>query len=98
MADEAFALGNRRLEWKCNNNNERSKRAAERLGFKFEGVFRQHLVVKGCSRDTAWYSILDHEWPHVKAAFVRWLADNNFDEQGRQKHTLTDLRKMIREA
>uniref|UniRef100_A0A914W9V8 N-acetyltransferase domain-containing protein n=1 Tax=Plectus sambesii TaxID=2011161 RepID=A0A914W9V8_9BILA len=93
MAEEAFALGNRRLEWKCNNENDRSKRAAERFGFLFEGVFRQHMVVKGCNRDTAWYSILDGEWPKVRSAFVKWLADDNFDEHGRQKHSLSALRE-----
>lgn len=73
----AFELGNRRLEWKCNNDNARSKRAAERFGFSFEGVFRKHMVVKDCNRDTAWYSITDEEWPAIEAGFERWLAVEN---------------------
>ena len=86
-----FELGYRRFEWKCNNRNEPSKRAAVRYGFKFEGLFRQHQVVKGQNRDTAWYSILDGEWPACKAAFERWLASENFDAQGRQKAPLAAL-------
>ncbi|MCH5509888.1 GNAT family N-acetyltransferase [Pseudomonas syringae] len=78
LAREIFALGYRRLEWKCNANNARSKRAAERFGFSYEGTFRQHMVVKGQSRDTAWYSILDSEWPERQSAFARWLAVDNF--------------------
>ncbi|KPY53945.1 GNAT family N-acetyltransferase [Pseudomonas fragariae (ex Marin et al. 2024)] len=78
LAREIFALGYRRLEWKCNANNARSKRAAERFGFSYEGTFRQHMVVKGQSRDTAWYSILDSEWPERQNAFERWLAVDNF--------------------
>ena len=81
-------LGNRRFEWKCNNANEPSKAAALRFGFKPEGVFRQHMVVKGKNRDTAWYSIIDGEWPERKAAFERWLAPENFGNQGRQKARL----------
>ena len=74
LAREAFdGLGNRRLEWKCNAANARSRRAAERFGFTFEGVFRQHMIVKGANRDTAWFSILDGEWPAVRAAFEAWL-------------------------
>jgi RimJ/RimL family protein N-acetyltransferase len=84
-------LGYRRYEWKCNNLNAPSKRAAERFGFTFEGVFRQHMIVKGHNRDTAWFSMLDHEWPARKAAFEAWLADGNFDAQGRQKHSLSAL-------
>jgi RimJ/RimL family protein N-acetyltransferase len=81
-------LGYRRYEWKCNALNLPSRRAAERLGFTFEGVFRQHMVVKGQNRDTAWYSMLDHEWPSRKAAFDEWLAPENFDSQGRQLRSL----------
>ena len=81
-------LSNRRFEWKCNNANEPSKRAAERFGFTFEGVFRQHMVVKGRNRDTAWYSILDHEWRDLKPAYEEWLDPGNFDEAGRQKARL----------
>lgn len=91
LAEQAFALGNRRLEWKCNDLNARSKRAAERFGFSFEGLFRQHLVIKGHNRDTAWYSLLDHEWPRQRQAFERWLAAENFDEQGRQRSSLGEL-------
>ena len=93
LAREAFdSLGNRRLEWKCNALNERSRAAAERFGFSFEGIFRQHYVIKGQNRDTAWYSLLDGEWPAARAAFEAWLADENFDEQGRQLSPLASLR------
>src|SRR5258708_17504754 len=78
-------LGYRRYEWKCNTLNQPSYRAALRYGFTFEGVFRQHMIVKGRSRDTAWFSILDREWPARKVAFERWLAPENFDATGRQK-------------
>jgi RimJ/RimL family protein N-acetyltransferase len=85
MARHAFeALGNRRLEWKCDAANSRSRSAAERFGFTFEGVFRQHMIVKGRNRDTAWYSILDSEWPAVKARFEAWLDPANFGPDGRQ--------------
>lgn len=84
-------LGYRRYEWKCNALNAASRRAAERYGFTFEGVFRQHMIVKGKNRDTAWYSIIDSEWPVRKAAFERWLAPENFDAQGRQKASLASL-------
>jgi RimJ/RimL family protein N-acetyltransferase len=84
-------LGYRRFEWKCNDRNGPSKRAAERFGFTFEGVFRQHLIVKGENRDTAWYSLLDREWPLVKAAFETWLAPENFDAVGRQRVALSTL-------
>ena len=85
-------LGYRRYEWKCNNRNEPSKRAAERFGFKFEGIFRQHLVVKGENRDTAWYSIIDKEWPALRSAYEAWLDPANFDGEGRQKRRLEDFR------
>ncbi|KTT40387.1 GNAT family acetyltransferase [Pseudomonas oryzihabitans] len=88
LMQEAFALGNRRLEWKCDAANARSKRAAERLGFRYEGLFRQHRVVKGLNRDTAWFSLLDHEWPAVATGFQRWLAAENFDSEGRQRSAL----------
>ena len=92
MMRRAFdELGYRRYEWKCNDRNEPSKRAALRFGFKYEGLFRQHQVVKGENRDTAWYSIIDSEWPARKAAFQRWLAPDNFDAQGRQKLSLSAL-------
>lgn len=85
-------LGYRRLEWKCNALNARSMRAAERLGFVHEGLFRQHMVVKGRNRDTAWFSIIDTEWPRCRDAFERWLASANFDAEGRQKQRLEALR------
>jgi RimJ/RimL family protein N-acetyltransferase len=88
IGDYGFSLGYRRYEWKCNNLNEPSKRAAVRFGFQYEGLFRQHMVVKGKNRDTAWYSIIDKEWPERKAAFERWLDPANFDAQGRQKASL----------
>ena len=72
-----FELGNRRLEWKCNNDNARSKKAAERFGFSFEGVFRKHMVIKDRNRDTAWFSITDDEWPAIAAGFERWLGEDN---------------------
>jgi RimJ/RimL family protein N-acetyltransferase len=95
MARHAFELGNRRLEWKCDALNARSRRAAERFGFTFEGVFRQHMVVKDRNRDTAWYSIVDSEWPRVSAAFEEWLAPANFDADGRQRRRLEDVRAAI---
>ena len=85
-------LGYRRYEWKCNDLNAPSKSAAERLGFTFEGVFRQHMIVKGRNRDTAWFSMLDFEWPAVKRGFERWLDPANFDAAGRQKASLSALR------
>lgn len=85
-------LGNRRLEWKCNARNARSLRAAERLGFVQEGLFRQHAVIKGKNRDTAWFSIIDSEWPQCREAFVRWLSPDNFNEQGKQRQRLEALR------
>lgn len=81
-------LGYRRYEWKCNDLNGPSKRAAQRFGFRYEGLFRQHMVIKGESRDTAWFSILDHEWPALKAGYERWLASANFDAAGVQRQTL----------
>ncbi len=85
------ALGYRRLEWKCNALNAPSRGAALRLGFTFEGAFRQHMIVKGRSRDTAWFSMLDSEWPVRKRAFERWLAPSNFDASDRQKASLSAL-------
>ena len=96
MAKHAFDdLSYRRLEWKCDSLNEPSRRAADRFGFTYEGVFRQHMIVKGRNRDTAWFSITDGEWPLRKAAFEAWLAPDNFDSAGRQKRTLSDLRTSI---
>lgn len=85
-------LGYRRYEWKCDALNEPSRRAAERLGFQFEGVFRQHTMYKGRNRDTAWFSILDGEWPTCKRAFEEWLSPSNFDAGGRQVKWLADFR------
>jgi RimJ/RimL family protein N-acetyltransferase len=81
-------LGYRRFEWKCNNLNEPSKAAARRFGFSFEGVFRQHMIIKGQNRDTAWFSMLDGEWPRIRAEFERWLDPGNFDADGMQKTKL----------
>jgi len=81
-------LGYRRYEWKCNALNAPSRRAALRLGFTFEGIFRQHMIVKGRNRDTAWFSMLDIEWPERKKAFERWLDPSNFDAAGRQRVNL----------
>ena len=99
-ATEAFALfmtyvfdelGYRRFEWKCDNGNEPSKRAATRLGFVAEGLFRQHMIVKGRNRDTAWLSITDAEWPALRHAFAQWLNPANFDAAGRQIRPLSDF-------
>jgi RimJ/RimL family protein N-acetyltransferase len=93
LAAHAFDdLGHRRLEWKCDAANRRSRRAAERFGFTYEGTFRQHQVVKGRNRDTAWYAMLDSEWPAARAAFVAWLHPANFDADGRQRRGLAELR------
>ena len=81
-------LGYRRFEWKCNNRNEPSKAAAQRFGFQFEGVFRQDMIIKGENRDTAWFSIIDSEWPALRAEYERWLAPDNFDAAGGQKSRL----------
>ncbi len=86
-------LGYRRYEWKCDDKNAASKRAAERYGFTYEGTFRQHMIVKGRNRDTAWFSILDSEWPARKAAFERWLGPENFDRDGGQKTRLSALQR-----
>jgi RimJ/RimL family protein N-acetyltransferase len=88
-------LGYRRYEWKCHSLNAASRSSALRLGFQFEGVFRQHMIVKGRTRDTAWFSIIDSEWPRVKKAFEAWLAPENFDGGGKQKQRLEDVRNAI---
>lgn len=85
-------LGYRRLEWKCNALNAASRRAAERLGFAYEGTFRQHMVVKGRNRDTAWFAMLDGDWPGVRAALHGWLDPANFDADGRQRRRLEEFR------
>ena len=84
-------LGYRRMEWRCNSLNKRSRTAANRLGFRFEGIFYNHLIFKGMNRDTAWYSILDDEWPEVRGKLKIWLADDNFDTQGQAKQSLSAL-------
>jgi RimJ/RimL family protein N-acetyltransferase len=98
MMDWAFRAGYRRYEWKCNALNLASRRAAQRLGFSFEGVFRNHLVVKGRNRDTAWFSVIDSEWPALAEAYVAWLAPSNFDARGRQRERLSDLTRLVRAA
>ena len=92
LARNAFdGLGYRRLEWKCDAQNARSRRAAERCGFRFEGVFRKHQVVKGRNRDTAWFAITDDEWPRARARYEEWLDPANFDERGVQRRSLAIL-------
>jgi len=84
-------LGYRRLEWKCDALNAASRRAAERFGFTFEGIFRKHMVIKGRSRDTAWFAMTDEEWPAIRDGFEAWLAPGNFDAEGQQRHSLREL-------
>jgi RimJ/RimL family protein N-acetyltransferase len=92
MARHAFDdLGYRRYEWKCNALNEPSRRAALRMGFQFEGIFRQHLIIKGANRDSAWFSMLDKEWPTRKANFEKWLSPKNFDAAGKQMTSLSTM-------
>ncbi len=86
--NHVFALGYRRVEWKCDERNRASKRAAKRLGFLFEGLFHQHMVVKGENRDTSWFALLDREWPALKRAFENWLSRGNFDAGGIQRRPL----------
>lgn len=85
-------LGYRRFEWKCNAENHPSRQAALRFGFDFEGTFRQHLVVKGRNRDTAWFAMIDKDWPTIRRAFEEWLDPQNFDSEGRQKRRLGEIR------
>lgn len=84
----------RRVEWKTNNLNEKSKNAALRYGFTFEGLFRRHYIIRGRNRDTAWFSIIDEDWPNLRTAFEKWLNPSNFDAEGKQKQTLADLRSI----
>lgn len=95
MMRHAFELGYRRYEWKCDSLNAPSRRAAQRLGLSFEGVFRQALVYKGRNRDTAWYAAIDQEWPRLAAVFEQWLDPSNFDAEGRQHLALADLTSPI---
>lgn len=93
MARRVFdELGYRRYEWKCDSLNGPSRRAAERLGFRFEGLFRKHMVVKGRNRDTAWFAITDDEWPALRSAFERWIDPANFDREERQRRSLEAVR------
>jgi RimJ/RimL family protein N-acetyltransferase len=91
MMRRIFELGYRRYEWKCDSLNAPSRAAAERLGFSYEGLFRQARVNKGRNRDTAWHAVIDGEWPALKAAFEQWLAPSNFDERGSQRVSLRAL-------
>jgi RimJ/RimL family protein N-acetyltransferase len=91
MMRNAFALGYRRYEWKCDALNAPSRAAARRLGLSFEGIFRQAVVIKGRNRDTAWFAATDRDWPALAQAFERWLAADNFDGDGRQRVRLTEL-------
>ena len=91
MMKRAFDLGYRRYEWKCDALNAASRAAAQRLGFSFEGVFRQAVVYKGRNRDTAWYAAIDSDWPELERAFQHWLDPGNFDGEGRQRARLSDL-------
>jgi hypothetical protein len=91
MMKWAFEAGYRRYEWKCDSLNAGSRAAAQRLGFSYEGLFRQAIVYKGRSRDTTWYAMIDSEWPALKAAFGAWLDPANFDAEGRQKTRLSEL-------
>jgi len=96
MMEHAFALGYRRYEWKCNALNLASRRAAQRLGFSYEGTFRQMSVVKGRNRDTAWFSVIDGEWAALREAYGAWLSPGNFDAQGQQRERLSDLTRLVR--
>ena len=96
MMQWAFEAGYRRYEWKCDARNLASRRAAQRYGLSFEGIFRQHMIIKGRNRDTAWYAAIDSEWPALKAAYETWLDPANFDEQGRQAERLSDLTRPLR--
>ena len=96
MMDWAFAAGYRRVEWKCDALNGASRRAAQRLGFSYEGTFRNHMVVKGKNRDTAWFAVTDADWPALAEAFAAWLAPGNFDAAGQQGERLGDLTRLVR--
>jgi len=98
MMARVFTLGYRRYEWKCDSNNAPSKAAAGRLGFQYEGRFRQAVIYKGRNRDTDWFSIIDREWPALKSAFETWLDPSNFDAAGRQRTSLSALTKAARAA
>lgn len=95
MIARVFELGYRRCEWKCDALNEPSRSAGQRLGFEYEGTFRQATHYKGRNRDTAWFAIIDRDWPELDAAYQRWLSPDNFDEEGRQRQSLQSLRGSI---
>ncbi len=95
MVAWAFEAGYRRVEWKCNALNIPSRCAAQRLGFSFEGVFRNHLIVKSRNRDTAWFAITDAEWPPLREAYAAWFSPRNFDADGQQKERLSDLTRLV---
>ena len=95
LAGLLFELNHRRLQWKTNALNLQSRKAAERYGFVYEGTFRQHQINKGRNRDSAWYSIIDSEWPRCSKAFEKWLEDGNFDEQQRQRSRVEDIRESL---
>jgi len=96
LAGLLFELNHRRLQWKTNSLNLQSRKAAERYGFVYEGTFRQHQINKGRNRDSAWYSIIDSEWPVCRKAFEKWLEDENFDEQQRQRSRLEEIRESLK--
>jgi RimJ/RimL family protein N-acetyltransferase len=96
MMQWAFDAGYRRYEWKCNAANMPSRRAAQRFGFSYEGIFRQAAVVKGRNRDTAWFSVIDSEWPALREAFKAWLSPTNFTANGQQHERLSDLTRLVR--
>ncbi|NIM28874.1 MAG: GNAT family N-acetyltransferase [Gammaproteobacteria bacterium] len=98
MMKRVFESGYRRYEWKCDALNARSRAAAQRLGFSYEGIFRQATIYKGRNRDTAWYAMIDREWPELEEAFTRWLDPGNFDNEGRQRLRLSDLTRPILKA
>jgi RimJ/RimL family protein N-acetyltransferase len=98
MIARAFAAGYRRVEWKCNARNLPSRRAAQRLGFSYEGVFRNHMVIKGENRDTAWFAITDTDWPALNEAYAAWTAPANFKAAGQQVERLGDLTRLVRVA
>ncbi len=98
MIARAFEAGYRRVEWKCNARNLPSRRAAQRLGFSYEGVFRNHMIVKGENRDTAWFAITDDDWPALREAYAAWSAPTNFDASGAQVERLGDLTRLVRVA
>ena len=95
MMKWVFTQGYRRYEWKCDSLNQRSRQAAQRFGFSYEGVFRQAAIVKGRNRDTAWFSIIDKDWPLLKKTYESWLNANNFDMRGRQRQSLSELTSII---